>query len=153
MVQASSLTFRDFLIKRVLTFKDYSLIKVLASKFIKPIMPSKRTGDIELIVETELIEIENEQYIFKGTVRHNQTIMATSIFAVHASLITLPIHGDKPEVYPSSNGTQNSAIDTTAVKSFLPHRDPFLFIDNVSDLNIKNKNQVYSIGDSVTSAF
>jgi len=93
-------------------------------KFRKPNNPGDR-----ILIEVEIKKIENNEAEISASIRNNSgvTCQANIVLSVRDK-----VYPDKmPQLFTEFDKTENIAMDVTQIMSLLPHRYPFLLVDNI----------------------
>lgn len=107
---------------------DLYLKTIKDAKFRKPTYPGDR-----LLIEANIIEINKTEAIVSAVIKNNSGICSQ----VELTLAIRPClyNVKKPELYTKYDRTDTIAMDLNTIKSLIPHRYPFLFVDYIAYVN------------------
>lgn len=103
---------------------DVYVKSIKDAKFRKPTFPGDR-----LLIEIDIISITETEAVVKAINKNNSGVCCQ----VELTLGVRPCVYDvkKPELFTKFDRTETPAMDLDTIKSYIPHRYPFLFIDYI----------------------
>ncbi|MFA7230062.1 MAG: 3-hydroxyacyl-ACP dehydratase FabZ [Victivallaceae bacterium] len=100
-------------------------------KFRKPNNPGDR-----LKIEAEVIEIKDGEAVVSAKTSNNSGLTCQANITLAVRPRTTP--DSMPELYSEFDKSENSAMDVSQIMSLMPHRYPFLLIDNIASIDGNN---------------
>ena len=105
-------------------------------KFRNPVTPGDR-----VLVEADLVSIENSEAVLKcrTSTKNGVTCEATITLAIRQKIMPAKM----PELFTEYDKCADTLMDTLKIQSLIPHRYPFLLVDNV--VKVENDTKLIAV--------
>jgi 3-hydroxymyristoyl/3-hydroxydecanoyl-(acyl carrier protein) dehydratase len=104
---------------------DIYIKSLKGAKFRKPNYPGDR-----LLIELDIISIDGDEAIVKAVNKNNAGVCSQVEMVI--SIRSRVYDVKKPELFTPYDRSEDIHMDVGEIKSFIPHRYPFLFIDYIA---------------------
>ncbi|MCP4179044.1 MAG: 3-hydroxyacyl-ACP dehydratase FabZ [bacterium] len=131
---------------------DIYIKSMKKAKFRKPTYPGDR-----LLIELDIISVDGDEAVVKAVNKNNSGVccQVEMIISIRPRVYEV----NKPELFTQYDKSENIVMDVNDIKSYIPHRYPFLFVDYIAKENgsritaIKNITYNEPITHSYSSGF
>lgn len=107
---------------------DLYLKSIKDAKFRKPTYPGDR-----LLIEADIVSINETEAVVSAVNKNNSGICGQVELTLAVRPCTYNVK--KPELFTKYDRTETIAMDLSTIKSLIPHRYPFLFVDYIAYVN------------------
>ncbi len=95
------------------------------AKFRKPNYPGDR-----LVIELDIISINGDEAVVKAINKNNSGVCSQVEMVISVRPRVYEV--TKPELFTKYDKSENIVMDVSDIKSYIPHRYPFLFVDYIA---------------------
>ena len=110
--------------------------KVEKVKFRNPVTPGDR-----IMVEADLVSVENTEAVIKCRTSNKSGVTCEAVITLAVRQKIMP--NSMPELFTEYDKSPDTLMDTLKIQSLIPHRYPFLLVDNV--VKIENDSKLTAV--------